>query len=144
MISFFLRRDTPTSPQVEPSHEGADEIYEAIYQYEATDASDLSFDVGDRITVIKRDGDWWTGCIGDRVGTFPNNYVQKIEPISEVAIAVTSFQGTEDNHLSFEQGQTIYIINKDENGLLQGEIRVYPFLSHVMTNRLIFLSSIAS
>ena len=88
--------------------------------------------------MIKRDGDWWTGRIGDRVGTFPNNYVQKIEHTPEVAIATSSYQGTEDNHLSFEQGQTIYIIDKDENGLLQGEIRVYSFFCHVMANRLIF------
>lgn len=57
------------------------DIYEAIYPYEATDPADLSFNTGDRIIVLKREGDWWTGKIGDRVGTFPNNYVQKIENV---------------------------------------------------------------
>lgn len=115
------------SSQVEVANENDQDIYEAIYPYEATDTSDLSFDIGEHITVIKRDGDWWTGRIGDRTGTFPNNYVQKIGQTPTVAIATTSYQATEENHLSFEQGQTIYIIGKDEKELLQGEIRVYSF-----------------
>ena len=116
--------NSPMSSQVEVSHENDHDIYEAIYPYEATDASDLSFNIGERITIIKREGDWWTGRIGERTGTFPNNYVQKVEHTPEVAIATTSYQATEENHLSFEQGQTIYIVNRDEKGLLQGEIRV--------------------
>jgi len=57
------------------------DIYEAIYPYEATDPADLSFNIGERIIVLKREGDWWTGKIGDRTGTFPNNYVQKIDNV---------------------------------------------------------------
>lgn len=37
---------------------------------------DLVFDVGEYITVIKKDGDWWTGQIGTKTGIFPSNYVQ--------------------------------------------------------------------
>jgi len=29
--------------------------------------------------VVKKDGDWWTGKIGDRIGVFPFNYVQPLE-----------------------------------------------------------------
>lgn len=54
-------------------------VYEAIYAYEATDPSDLSFEVGDKILVLKDEGDWWTGRIANRLGTFPNNYVQQIQ-----------------------------------------------------------------
>ncbi|CAF0815781.1 unnamed protein product [Rotaria sordida] len=100
------------------------DIYEAIYSYEATDSTDLSFDVGERIIVLKCDGDWWTGQIGDRTGLFPNNYVQKINNIQETAIAITPFQSTEEDHLSFEQDQIIYIIKKDDKGWYQGEIRL--------------------
>jgi hypothetical protein len=58
------------------------DIYEAIYPYEATDPADLSFNIGQHIVVLKREGDWWTGQIGDRTGTFPNNYVKKIETVN--------------------------------------------------------------
>ena len=34
-----------------------------------------------KITVIAKNGDWWTGVIGDRQGVFPFNYV---EPAPEV------------------------------------------------------------
>ncbi|CAF4002123.1 unnamed protein product, partial [Rotaria sp. Silwood1] len=85
------------------------DVYEAIYSYEATDPSDLSFDIGERVIVLKCDGDWWTGQIGDRTGLFLNNYVQKVNNIQKTVIAITPFQATEENHLSFEQSQIIYI-----------------------------------
>lgn len=38
---------------------------------------DLTFAAGEVITIIKKEGDWWTGTIGDRTGIFPSNYVQE-------------------------------------------------------------------
>lgn len=32
------------------------------------------------VLVTKKDGDWWTGTIGDRSGIFPSNYVQYLDP----------------------------------------------------------------
>ena len=29
--------------------------------------------------MVKKDGDWWTGKVGDRVGVFPFNYVQPVD-----------------------------------------------------------------
>ena len=101
------------------------DIYEAIYSFEASEPCDLSFNVGERIIVLKYDGDWWTGQIGDRTGLFPNNYVQKIDRTQETAIATTSYQTTEKDHLSFESDQIISILNKDDKGWYQGKIRVY-------------------
>lgn len=31
------------------------------------------------VMVIKKEGDWWTGTIGNRTGMFPSNYVQKAD-----------------------------------------------------------------
>ena len=42
--------------------------------------------------MIKEDGDWWTGKIGDRVGVFPFNYVQPID--GEVRETVSPFDKT--------------------------------------------------
>lgn len=98
----FLYRNTPTSEKSlnspiatngnSTAHDHSADIYEAIYAYEATDPSDLTFDVGERIIVLKRDGDWWTGQVGDRTGTFPYNYVQKIDHtnVSSVHISIRS------------------------------------------------------
>ncbi|CAF4443099.1 unnamed protein product, partial [Rotaria sp. Silwood2] len=95
-----------------------------IYPYEATDPGDLSFHVHERIIVLKRESDWWTGKIGDRIGTFPNNYVQKVEtvnierkrqtisfydfssfffkPLFETAIAIAPFQRKDEGRLAFD------------------------------------------
>ncbi len=98
--------------------------------------------MGERITVLKRDGNWWTGKIGDRTGTFPNNYVQKIDnvnfennkncfflfyflkPLQEAAIAIAPFHTKDEGRLSFDKGQMIFIRKKGDKGWYQGEVRV--------------------
>ncbi|CAF0882259.1 unnamed protein product [Rotaria sordida] len=117
--------NSPMSPTSASSTDSSfADIYEAIYPYEATDPSDLSFNAGERIIVLKREGDWWTGKVGDRTGTFPNNYVQKVEtPLLETAIAIAPFQTQDEGRLPFGIGQLIYIRKKGDKGWYQGEIR---------------------
>lgn len=55
------------------------EYYVSVYPYQSAEVGDLSFELGENILVIKKEGDWWTGTIGDRTGIFPSNYVQKAE-----------------------------------------------------------------
>jgi hypothetical protein len=55
------------------SEEG--EKYVACYPYQSAEAGDLIFEAGEEVRVIKKEGDWWTGVIGNRVGIFPANYV---------------------------------------------------------------------
>lgn len=56
--------------------EGLSEAYISVYPYQSAESGDLSFEQGERMIVIKKEGEWWTGVIGDRVGIFPSNYVQ--------------------------------------------------------------------
>lgn len=42
------------------------------------------------VLVNKKDGDWWTGTIGDRSGIFPSNYVQYLDP--QVNLSLFLFQ----------------------------------------------------
>ncbi|KAJ8870530.1 hypothetical protein PR048_029553 [Dryococelus australis] len=55
------------------------EYYVAMYPYQSMETGDLSFQQGEVVLVVKKEGDWWTGVIGDRQGIFPSNYVQKAE-----------------------------------------------------------------
>lgn len=48
----------------------------AMYTYESSEQGDLTFQQGDVILVTKKDGDWWTGTVGDKSGVFPSNYVR--------------------------------------------------------------------
>lgn len=71
--------------QVQTQQAPADEsngdfgYYIAAYPYDSTEPGDLSFQAGEMVIVTKKEGDWWTGTIGDRTGMFPCNYVTKTE-----------------------------------------------------------------
>lgn len=74
------------------------ELYVAVYTYTSDEVGDLTFNEGDVISVVKTDGDWWTGSIGQRSGIFPGNFVKKQEehkvataaPVEEVELACSS------------------------------------------------------
>lgn len=51
----------------------------ALYTYESPEPGDLTFKEGDMILVSKKEGEWWSGSIGDRTGLFPNNYIKPKE-----------------------------------------------------------------
>ncbi|XP_053697449.1 intersectin-1 isoform X2 [Sabethes cyaneus] len=68
-----------TDEQFAATYNGDVEYYVACYAYQSAEADDLVFDAGEVIAVSKKDGDWWTGNIGNRTGLFPSNYVQKQE-----------------------------------------------------------------
>ncbi|KAG9035607.1 hypothetical protein FRB95_011013 [Tulasnella sp. JGI-2019a] len=53
----------------------------AIYDYQSSDASSLSFQRGALIEVLTQlESGWWDGLLGDERGWFPSNYV---EPVSD-------------------------------------------------------------
>ena len=51
------------------------ERFLALHEYQSDVAGDLSFTAGELVTVTDKDGEWWTGQIGNRKGIFPANYV---------------------------------------------------------------------
>lgn len=80
--------EAPTEPPVEEQPVAA-EVVETVleeciasYPYQSVEQGDLSFNAGDIIKVVKKEGDWWTGRLGSSVGIFPSNYVQKYDPVS--------------------------------------------------------------
>lgn len=51
----------------------------ALYNFESTDAGELSFEMGDIIKVVDRGyKDWWRGQLKGRTGIFPVNYVVSV------------------------------------------------------------------
>ncbi|KAM8826443.1 intersectin-2a isoform 1-T1 [Synchiropus picturatus] len=108
------------------------EEYVALYTYESPEAGDLTFVEGDVVMVTEREGEWWRGCIGDKVGVFPSNYVRPVEPeISrpgvppkkpEIAQAITaSVPKMHQLHLS--PGQLIVVLAKNSTGWWLGELQ---------------------
>ncbi|XP_035731278.1 intersectin-1-like isoform X3 [Vespa mandarinia] len=73
--------------------DGLNEYYIALYQYASTETGDLSFNQGEVILVIKKEGDWWTGCIGDKTGIFPSNYVEKCDaPTQDIPLSTNAIE----------------------------------------------------
>ncbi|XP_037882780.1 intersectin-1 isoform X1 [Glossina fuscipes] len=72
------------------AYNGEVEYYIAAYPYESGEVGDLTFSAGEMIMVIKKEGDWWTGTIGNRTGMFPSNYVQKADIGSSAPTADTT------------------------------------------------------
>lgn len=96
MFNFFrgiaeLPEGTDTTNSIEPepakeaitADEGDSEYYISNYTYISQEPGDLTFNAGEVITVLKKDGDWWTGKLKNNIGIFPSNYVQKIDVVSE-------------------------------------------------------------
>ncbi|XP_030241378.1 intersectin-1 isoform X2 [Drosophila navojoa] len=124
------------------------EYYIAAYPYESAEEGDLSFSAGEMVMVIKKEGEWWTGTIGNRTGMFPSNYVQKAdvgtaavansaetavepEPVeqgmrakrSEIAQVIAPYEATSSEQLSLTRGQLIMIRKKTDSGWWEGELQ---------------------
>lgn len=72
----------PVPAEIPSLDEYDSEYYIANYTYISQEPGDLTFNAGEVVTVLKKEGDWWTGKIGNNVGIFPSNYVQKMDSVS--------------------------------------------------------------
>ncbi|KAG8908432.1 hypothetical protein FRB99_006637 [Tulasnella sp. 403] len=72
----------PQDPQQDTEHTDLDAevptfFVRALYDYQSSDASSLSFHRGDLIEVLTQlESGWWDGLLGDERGWFPSNYVE--------------------------------------------------------------------
>ncbi|ALC39426.1 Dap160 [Drosophila busckii] len=82
------------------------EYYIAAYPYESAEDGDLSFGAGEMVMVIKKEGEWWTGTIGNRTGMFPSNYVQKAD-VGGTAAVSTSASATEASSAAAAVTETV-------------------------------------
>ncbi|CAH0548139.1 unnamed protein product [Brassicogethes aeneus] len=104
------------------------EYYISNYPYQSQEQGDLTFNAGEMIAVVKKDGDWWTGKLGNSVGIFPSNYVQKVDVIMkskkpEIAQVIAPYQATSTEQLSLARGQLIMIRKKTDSGWWEGELQ---------------------
>lgn len=65
-----------------------------MYTYESSEQGDLTFQQGDVIVVLKKEGDWWTGTAGDKTGVFPSNYVKPKDSDVSVSLLKLDLKGS--------------------------------------------------
>nr|XP_023416585.1 intersectin-1 [Cavia porcellus] len=123
------------SPATKPAVSGEEFI--AMYTYESSEQGDLTFQQGDVILVTKKDGDWWTGTVGDKSGVFPSNYVRlkdsegsgsagktgSLGKKPEIAQVIASYTATGPEQLTLAPGQLILIRKKNPGGWWEGELQ---------------------
>ncbi|GFQ87798.1 intersectin-1 [Trichonephila clavata] len=150
--NVFDTTELQEPPEVNTSPpEGIPEYYVANYAYQSQEPGDLCFQVGETILVTKKEGDWWTGTIGNRTGIFPSNYVKKAEgqgsvsseyetknevsfqsmsidgskfKRGEIVTVLAPYKATGPEQISLEKGQLIQVRKKTPNGWWEGEIQV--------------------
>ncbi|KAM9829570.1 SH3 domain-containing YSC84-like protein 1 [Syngnathus typhle] len=79
-ISIYKSDTSSEIPSRKAPNLGASEplVVTAVHAYAGQEPGDLSFNPGDRITIITKTEnqyDWWEGQLGGRKGIFPANYV---------------------------------------------------------------------
>ncbi|XP_070368622.1 intersectin-2 isoform X2 [Equus asinus] len=113
------------------------EEYIALYPYSSVEPGDLTFAEGEEILVTQKEGEWWTGSIGDRTGIFPSNYVKAKDQESfgsasksgtsskkpEIAQVTSAYVASGSEQLSLAPGQLILILKKNRSGWWQGELQ---------------------
>uniref|UniRef100_A0A8C9WAY2 Intersectin 2 n=1 Tax=Scleropages formosus TaxID=113540 RepID=A0A8C9WAY2_SCLFO len=130
-VTLLPGRDT--NPDL--TYPTVDGKYVALYTYESPEPGDLTFSQGDTILVTEREGEWWRGCIGDRAGVFPSNYVKPKEidvntalpglsgKKPEIAQVSTAYAATGLEQLNLAPGQLILILSKNPTGWWLGELQ---------------------
>uniref|UniRef100_A0A4W4HNI1 Intersectin 1 (SH3 domain protein) n=1 Tax=Electrophorus electricus TaxID=8005 RepID=A0A4W4HNI1_ELEEL len=113
------------------------EEYLAMYTYESSEQGDLTFQQGEVIAVLRKEGDWWTGTVGGRTGVFPSNYVKpkdseglgpagktgSLGKKPEIAQVIAPYTATGAEQLTLAPGQLILIRKKNPGGWWEGELQ---------------------
>ncbi|KAI8905243.1 hypothetical protein DFJ77DRAFT_214072 [Powellomyces hirtus] len=75
--STNVKRPPPPPPKPGAAAQKSDTAV-ALYDFHGERSTDLSFQKGDTITIVKSGGpsDWWVGRLNGKEGDFPGNYVQ--------------------------------------------------------------------
>ncbi|XP_005653994.1 SH3 and cysteine-rich domain-containing protein 2 isoform X1 [Sus scrofa] len=97
--------------------------YVALYKFLPQENNDLALQPGDRIMLVDDSNeDWWKGKIGDRVGFFPANFVQRVRPGENVWRCCQPFSGNkEQGYMSLKENQICVGVGrtKDADGFIR-------------------------
>ncbi|NXH47301.1 HCK kinase, partial [Dicaeum eximium] len=78
-LGHYVRDPTATSKRVSLG----DSVVLALYDYEAMNAGDLSFQKGERMKVLEKSGEWWQArsLVTGYEGFIPSNYVAQVNSL---------------------------------------------------------------
>ncbi|KAJ3360064.1 hypothetical protein GGF32_008651 [Allomyces javanicus] len=99
----------------------------ALYEYQATDGSELDLRKGQVVHLVPDDGgepnDGWIKVRhGGRQGFVPHNYVQVLDavgPDTAFAQALFAYQAQNDDEVSVQEGDLMEVLKKDVDGWME-------------------------
>ncbi|XP_053944470.1 SH3 and cysteine-rich domain-containing protein 2 isoform X2 [Cuculus canorus] len=94
--------------------------YVALYKFVPQEQQDLALQPGDRVTLVDDSNEeWWKGKVGDRLGFFPANFVQRVRPGESVWRSCRAVQGDkEQGRMSLRENQICVGVGRTE-GLIR-------------------------
>ncbi|XP_051496040.1 SH3 and cysteine-rich domain-containing protein 2 [Apus apus] len=95
--------------------------YVALYKFVPQEQQDLALQPGDRVTLVDDSNEeWWKGKVGDRLGFFPANFVQRVRPGESVWRSCRAVRGDRgQGRISLRENQICVGV-----GRTQGLVRV--------------------
>ncbi|XP_074782767.1 SH3 and cysteine-rich domain-containing protein 2 isoform X1 [Athene noctua] len=95
--------------------------YVALYKFVPQEQQDLALQPGDRVMLVDDSNEeWWKGKVGDRLGFFPANFVQRVRPGESVWRSCRNVPGDrEQGRLGLRENQICVGV-----GRTQGLVRV--------------------
>ncbi|CAH1955542.1 unnamed protein product [Acanthoscelides obtectus] len=96
----------------------------ALYEYQGTEPSDLSFQANDVIVLIRKiNEEWYYGKVLDKEGMFPANFIDVQVPLVEhndTVMALYEFEPQMPGDLALKPGQMIKVLKKIDKDWLYG------------------------
>ncbi|CAL4065569.1 unnamed protein product, partial [Meganyctiphanes norvegica] len=94
-----------------------EDVYVAVYDYDARENSDLSFGQGEELEILDRtEGDWWKAKVKgtNKVGFVPSNFIQLKSPVIKEAgifMAIENYEGDTSEDLCVDKGTKMEIVD---------------------------------
>jgi len=103
------------------------QLVRALYNYDATEESELSFKANERLVVLQKDDSgWWQGELNGRVGMFPSNFVEVVDPNAPATNGgdqkehggqckvLYDYNADSDSELTIKEGELLTVESEDE------------------------------
>ena len=91
-------------------------VVKALYEYEATEEDELTFNEDDLLAVTNTDNEEWllaTRLDDGTSGLIPINYIEDLECLA-VMKSGFDYAANESNELSMKEGETVYVLSRVE------------------------------
>jgi len=129
-----------SQPEMAKAQATNQKILVALYSYDATEAGELTFGEGEKITLLEEnDSGWWRGKLANGAeGLFPSNFVEEVGkaaatggvPSGENAInaeykAIYDYDAEDNTEISIKESDALFV-ETEKDGWYYGYRKVEP------------------